>query len=75
MIIYVIKFKNNILQATALARLGGTNYKECIRRIMSKVMTDELASYFSCKGHKNKKNFSQLQICVAILGIVIKFDI
>ncbi|CAL1685189.1 unnamed protein product [Lasius platythorax] len=60
--------------ATGLARLGGSNYKECTRRIMSKVMTDELASHFSYKGHKSKKNFSKLQISIAVLDAVKIYD-
>ncbi|CAL1671749.1 unnamed protein product [Lasius platythorax] len=60
--------------ATGLARLGGSNYKECTRRIMSKVMTDELESHFSYKGHKSKKNFSKLQISIAVLAFFLVLD-
>lgn len=37
-----------------LALVGGEDYKELIRRLMRKLITDELASSYSFTGHKGK---------------------
>uniref|UniRef100_A0A2S2PQU2 DUF4806 domain-containing protein n=1 Tax=Schizaphis graminum TaxID=13262 RepID=A0A2S2PQU2_SCHGA len=43
-----------------LSKIGGSNYKETVRRILRKLITDEFAKLFSYTGHKcNKKAFNK----------------
>lgn len=37
-----------------LAMMGGSDYKELTRRILRKIITDELATLYSYTGHKGK---------------------
>ncbi|KAF5302494.1 hypothetical protein FQR65_LT08584 [Abscondita terminalis] len=59
---------------TALARLGGENYKDVVRRIMKKVITDDVAKSYSWQGHKGKLKFCSTKLAIAILEAVKKFD-
>ncbi|KAJ8973696.1 hypothetical protein NQ317_015362 [Molorchus minor] len=62
--------RNNLV--TFLAKEGGTSYKEVIRRIMSKTLTNELAVSFSWKGWKAKEEFSKYILAGVIIEAVEK---
>ncbi|KAF5286217.1 hypothetical protein FQA39_LY16387 [Lamprigera yunnana] len=49
---------------------GSSNYKESVGRIMSIVMSDQLAVLFSYKEHKGKQKFYKKTISVVIINSV-----
>jgi len=38
-----------------LSKIGGDNYKQAVRRILKKIITDEYAKSYSYTGHKGNK--------------------
>lgn len=42
-----------------LTMIGGSNFKEIVRCILRKLITDEFAKLFSYTGHKGNKNHSK----------------
>ncbi|VEN60924.1 unnamed protein product [Callosobruchus maculatus] len=58
------------LLISKLKRLGGSDYKDCIKRMLKKIMTDNVMMLFSFSGHKGKKRFCGSKICDALLGAV-----
>jgi len=52
-----------------LSKIGGSSYKETVRRILRKLITDEFAKLFSYTGHKcNKKAFNKTILCSLLLS-------
>lgn len=52
-----------------LSKIGGSSYKETIRRILRKLMTDEFAKSYSYTGHKGNKNaFNKTVLCSLLLS-------
>ncbi|VEN40693.1 unnamed protein product, partial [Callosobruchus maculatus] len=58
------------LLISKLKRLGGSDYKDCIKRMLKKIMTDNVMMLFSFSGHKGKMPFCGSKICDALLGAV-----
>ncbi|CAG9822157.1 unnamed protein product [Phaedon cochleariae] len=57
--------------ARSLARLGGKNHKECIRRFLSKTIVDEVAINFTLHGHRDgKQTFITSKMCFLIIEAV-----
>ncbi|KAJ8972775.1 hypothetical protein NQ314_000043 [Rhamnusium bicolor] len=52
----------------SLSRLGGNDYKECIRRILSRMVDDSVMSLYSLQGHKGKRVFSKTKLFSAVIG-------
>ncbi|KAF5293807.1 hypothetical protein FQA39_LY03292 [Lamprigera yunnana] len=50
-----------------LSRIGGPNGQDFVKRVMSKVLSNELASQYSWLGLKKKKIFSKLLLCQVII--------
>lgn len=57
-----------------LSRIGGYDYRETTRRILNKVLHDELAKLLSFKGHKGKISFSKFRISRVVVDAVILSD-
>lgn len=52
-----------------LSKIGGSNYKETVRRILRKLITDEYAKLYSYTGHKGNKNaFNKTVLCSLLLS-------
>lgn len=51
-----------------LSYIGGKHIKSMIKRIMSKLFTDELLKLYSFSGKKGKIKFSHLAVCSVIFG-------
>ncbi|XP_025418342.1 uncharacterized protein LOC112689056 isoform X1 [Sipha flava] len=51
---------------TELSRLMGQNLSETVRKIMQKLFSDTLLTFYSYIGFKGKKQFSTLQTCAVI---------
>ncbi|CAH0563110.1 unnamed protein product [Brassicogethes aeneus] len=58
----------------SLYRIGGRDYKDCIRRFLKKMMADSVAAHYSLQGHKKKKIFSSTKMFAVITGAVLKCD-
>lgn len=56
----------------ALTRIGGNTNAENARRILNKLMTNEVMALFSLKGKKGKRAFEPLNLCTAVRGAVVK---
>ncbi|KAB0790207.1 hypothetical protein PPYR_15460, partial [Photinus pyralis] len=56
--------------ANRLSLDGAPNYKEAVRRIMSAVMTDQLAVFYSYKGHKGKRKFHEKYLSSIVINAV-----
>lgn len=55
-----------------LSKIGGSNYKEFVRRVMRKLITDEFAKFYSYTGHKgNKKAFNKTVLCTLLLSKIL----
>lgn len=50
-----------------LALLGGSNFKESVRRILRKLITNDYAKSFSYTGHKNNKTALNNTILASLL--------
>ncbi|XP_011874147.1 PREDICTED: uncharacterized protein LOC105565501, partial [Vollenhovia emeryi] len=50
-----------------IMQIGGTTYKHMIKRVLPKIMSNDLAKTYSWIGFKGKHNFSTLRTCSAIL--------
>lgn len=46
----------------------GQNLSETVRKIMQKLFSDTLLTFYSYIGFKGKKQFSTLQTCAVIFG-------
>jgi len=56
-----------------LSMIGGSSFKERVRRILRKLITDEFAKLFSYTGHKgNKKSFKSTILSSLLIS---KYDI
>lgn len=55
-------------QVQSLQVVGGINFENCVRRILRKFMTDDVAALFSWTGAKKKRPFSALHASTAIFG-------
>lgn len=56
------------VQARELSSVGGDTQQKNILYMMKKLMTKKLSLQYSSRGHKNKKNFSALKACSAVIG-------
>lgn len=57
-----------IFKVNELSYIGGKHVKAMVKRLMSKLFTDNLLSDYSYTGKKGKKPFSTLFICSVIFG-------
>lgn len=55
-------------QVESLRCLGGTNYRDCARRFMKRILTDQLAKLYSLHGHKGKQVFATLKLFSLVTG-------
>lgn len=53
-------------------QIGGTTYKQMVKRVLTKIICNELSKTYSWIGFKGKRKFSILRICSAILTAVQK---
>ncbi|CAG9771486.1 unnamed protein product [Ceutorhynchus assimilis] len=59
------KFYKYALKMVSLE--GGHSVSECVRKVMTVVIDDNLANSYSFKGHKAKKNFSKYKHLVSLI--------
>ncbi|XP_016664012.2 uncharacterized protein LOC107885091 [Acyrthosiphon pisum] len=64
------QFKSRLINE--LSYIGGKNCKAMVKRLMSKLFTDDLLSDYSYTGKKGKKPFSTLFICSVIFDAIKK---
>ncbi|CAL8129081.1 unnamed protein product [Orchesella dallaii] len=57
-------------QTTILAGVGGTDYKDATRKVLRRIMRDEVALLFSMLGRKQKRNFSTTVVRDVVIGAV-----
>lgn len=58
-----------VLKVNMLSKIGGASFKETVRRILRKLITDEYAKSFSYTGHKGNKNpFNKTILCALLLS-------
>ena len=57
-----------IFQVAFLGLLGGVTVKDTARRILSRLLTTELAMQFNFRGHGTKHAFSELQLRDVVNG-------
>lgn len=50
-----------------LAMIGGSNFKELVRRLLRKLIANEYAKNFSYTGHKNNKSAFNKTILASLL--------
>lgn len=48
-------------------QIGGTSYKHMVKRVLTRIISNDLSQTYSWIGFKGKRNFSNLRICSAIL--------
>jgi len=60
-----------LFKTNQLSYIGGKHSKAMIKRIMSKLFTDELLKLYSFSGKKGKTKFSNLAVCSVIFGKLI----
>lgn len=56
------------MQVHELKQLGGKTASKATKRMLTHLLTDELAAQFSWIGRKGKLNFSVLKTATAITG-------
>uniref|UniRef100_A0A6P7H0S6 Uncharacterized protein LOC114343030 n=1 Tax=Diabrotica virgifera virgifera TaxID=50390 RepID=A0A6P7H0S6_DIAVI len=61
---------NYRIMISELERIGGRSMGQCIRKILYRIMLDEVALLFSWDGAKQKKAFKHLKLSKAILDAV-----
>ncbi|KAG8173950.1 hypothetical protein JTE90_027181 [Oedothorax gibbosus] len=64
------EFYNGLVKSLQI--IGGINFENCVRRIMRKLMTDDLATGFSWGGCKGKRPFGDLTMSKAVFDAVRK---
>lgn len=52
--------------------IGGATYKHMVKRVLTKIMSDDLAKMYSWIGFKGKLKFCNLRTCSAIVTAVQK---
>jgi hypothetical protein len=57
-----------VLQVAFLGLLGGVSVSDTTRRILSKLLTNQLAIQFNFKGHGTKYAFGELQLKDVVNG-------
>lgn len=55
------------LQSENLSRIGGSNVKDIVRRMMYRIFTNEVGMSYSWEGAKKKKIFKNLAVATTIL--------
>ncbi|CAG9817678.1 unnamed protein product [Phaedon cochleariae] len=68
---YLKNDENKIKVTKELSSIGGSSHKIMVKRIMDKVLSNEVGQSFSWLGFKMKKNFSVLLISQVIIDAVI----
>ncbi|XP_077276928.1 uncharacterized protein LOC143908251 [Temnothorax americanus] len=63
---------NKVALTEELSRIGGSNVKELIKRIMYRILLNEVGMLYSWEGAKKKKAFKNLNIAAVILDVVRK---
>lgn len=58
---------HSLLQSENLSRIGGSNVKDIVRRMMYRIFTNEVGMSYSWEGAKKKKIFKNLAIATTIL--------
>jgi len=59
-----------------VSKIGGSSYKEFVRRVMRKLITDEFTKCYSYTGHKgNKKAFNKPVLCTLLLSKILYISI
>lgn len=48
-------------------QIGGATYKHMVKRVMTRLMSNDLSKTYSWIGFKGKSNFSNLRICSALV--------
>lgn len=51
-----------------LGKVGGQNYKETVRRVLQKILTDNFMARYSLVGHKKKKAFKGTSLFAVSVG-------
>ncbi|XP_018570937.1 uncharacterized protein LOC108910720 [Anoplophora glabripennis] len=57
-----------------LRRLGGSSYKECCRRFMKKMLSDDVAKLYSVHGHKGKRVFAKTMVFSTVIEALLICD-
>ncbi|XP_011696482.1 PREDICTED: uncharacterized protein LOC105455117 [Wasmannia auropunctata] len=63
---------NKVALTEELSRIGGSNLKELIKRIMYRILLNEVGMLYSWEGAKKKKVFKNLSIAAVILDVIRK---
>ncbi|XP_067208082.1 protein PFC0760c-like isoform X2 [Linepithema humile] len=63
---------NKVALTEELSRIGGSSLKELIKRIMYRILLNEVGMLYSWEGAKKKKAFKNLSIAAVILDVVRK---
>lgn len=56
-------------QVNFISRIGGESAYEFIKRVMGRLVTDEVAAKYSFTGHKGKRPIGQFLITKALKGM------
>lgn len=56
------------LQTVYLGTIGGGDVASTTRRVMSTLMTNELATQLNWMGHGEKRGFRSLKLCKVVCG-------
>jgi len=62
-----------MFQITNFSTIGGANVKECTRRILRYLMTNNCGRFVNWKGRGGKVAFSQMTVCSIIISECIDF--
>ncbi|XP_071574671.1 uncharacterized protein [Temnothorax nylanderi] len=57
-------FKNFVKE---IMKIGGSSYKQMVKRVLARIICNDLSKTYSWIGFKGKRNFSNLRTCSAIL--------
>ncbi|XP_066590159.1 uncharacterized protein [Prorops nasuta] len=63
---YLDNTNNKLILTRELTKIGGITYKHMAKRIMIKILSNEVAEQYSWVGFKGKNNFSILRIAIVI---------
>ncbi|XP_025263569.1 uncharacterized protein LOC112637647 [Camponotus floridanus] len=69
---FLIEDNNFKKFVTEIIKIGGTSYKQMVKRVLTRIISNDLSKTYSWIGYKGKRNFFNLRICSAILSAVQK---
>ncbi|XP_072760319.1 uncharacterized protein [Anoplolepis gracilipes] len=69
---FLIEDNNFKKFVTEIFKIEETSYKQMVKRVLTRIISNDLSKTYSWIGFKGKRNFSNFRICSAILSAVQK---